>query len=81
MIEVRLFATFRENRKKIDFLESSKVQTALEIVNYYEINPEEAVFLDDSEPNIKAARAYGLHGIHFKSYEEAKTELEKLLAE
>ena len=51
------------------------------ICNRYEINPEEAVFLDDSEPNIKAARAYGLHGIHFKSYEEAKTELEKLLAE
>jgi len=51
------------------------------ICNRYDINPEEAVFLDDSEPNINAARAYGLHGIHFKSYEQARTELEKLLAE
>ena len=51
------------------------------ICNRYEINPDEAVFLDDSAPNIQAARAYGIHGIHFTSYEQAKAELEKLLAE
>lgn len=50
------------------------------ICSRYDINPEEAVFLDDSEPNIDAARAYGLHGIHFKSYEQGKAELEKLLS-
>ena len=49
------------------------------ICNRYAINPEEAVFLDDSAPNIQAARAYGLHGIHFTSYEQAKEELEELL--
>ena len=50
------------------------------LCNRYDINPEEAVFLDDSAPNISAARAYGLHGIHFTSYEQAKAELEELLS-
>ena len=45
----------------------------------YDINPEEAVFLDDSEANIISAREYGLHGIHFKSYEQGRAELEELL--
>ena len=39
----------------------------------------EAIFLDDSEANIKSAREYGLHAIHFKSYEQARKELEELL--
>lgn len=49
------------------------------ICNRYDINPAEAVFLDDTEKNIIAARDYGLHGIHFKSYEQGKAELEELL--
>lgn len=49
------------------------------ICNRYDINPAEAVFLDDTEKNIIAARDYGLHGIHFKSYEQGRRELEKLL--
>ena len=51
------------------------------ICSRYDINPAEAVFLDDSEPNIIGAREFGLNAIHFKSYEQAKAELEKLLAE
>ena len=47
----------------------------------YDINPEEAVFLDDNEANVISSRAFGLHTIHFKSYEQAKAELEALLAE
>ena len=49
------------------------------ICSRYDINPAEAVFLDDTEKNIIAAREYGLHGIHFKSYEQGKAELEELL--
>lgn len=41
MIEVRLFATFRVNRKKIDFLETAGITTAFDIVNYYGIDSEE----------------------------------------
>ena len=49
------------------------------ICNRYHINPAEAVFLDDSEANIKGAREYGLHAIRFKSYEQGRAELEELL--
>ena len=45
----------------------------------YHINPEEAVFLDDNQANIVAALACGLNAIHFKSYEQAKEELERFL--
>ena len=51
------------------------------ICNRYEINPAEAVFLDDSEKNIISAREFGLHGIVFKNYEQGRKELEALLAE
>ena len=51
------------------------------ICSRYDINPEEAVFLDDTEKNIVAAREFGLHGIVFKSYEQGRKELEELLAE
>ena len=49
------------------------------ICNRYDINPAEAVFIDDTEKNITAAREYGLHGIHFTSYEQGRAELEELL--
>ena len=49
------------------------------ICSRYDINPAEAVFLDDTEKNIIAAREFGLHGIHFQSYEQGKAELEELL--
>ena len=51
------------------------------ICSRYGINPAEAVFLDDTEKNIIAAREYGLHGIVFKDYEQGRNELEALLAE
>ena len=51
------------------------------ICSRYDINPEEAVFLDDSEANIISAREFGLNAIHFKSYEQGRAELETLLAE
>lgn len=46
----------------------------------YEINPKEAVFLDDNAANIEGARAFGLNAIHFKTYEQARAELDELLA-
>jgi 2-haloacid dehalogenase len=32
----------------------------------YGLAPDACVFIDDSEPNIVAARKFGMHGIHFK---------------
>ena len=45
----------------------------------YGINPSEAVFLDDGEKNVVAAREYGMHAIHFTSYEQGRAELEEYL--
>ena len=45
----------------------------------FDINPKEAVFLDDNTANIKAANEFGLNAIHFVNYEQAKVELEKYL--
>ena len=45
----------------------------------YGLNPHECVFLDDQQVNIEAARAYGMKGIVFKSYEQAERELEEIL--
>ena len=45
----------------------------------YEIEPSKAVFLDDNEANVKAAKAFGMNAIHFKAYQQAKEELEQYL--
>ena len=50
------------------------------ICNRYDINPAEAVFLDDNEANVISSREFGLNTIHFKSYEQGREELEALLA-
>ena len=41
--------------------------------------PEEAVFVDDFIENIEAARALGIHGIHFREPDAAMAELRELL--
>ena len=46
----------------------------------FQIVPETAVFLDDTLRNIEAAKAFGLHGIHFQTYEQAKAELDAMLS-
>ena len=37
--------------------------------------PHQAVFVDDNEDNIKAARALGMHTVHFRSTQQARAEL------
>ncbi|MEV8608339.1 HAD family phosphatase [Amycolatopsis sp. NPDC051373] len=44
------------------------------------VTPEEMIFLDDLEPDIDAARAVGIHGIHYRDNGQAITEIEGLLA-
>lgn len=45
------------------------------LLERYNLNAEECVFLDDREENIKAAEACGICGIRFTSYEQAKQSL------
>jgi molybdopterin converting factor small subunit len=41
MIEVRLFATFREGREKISYLDANEYQTVAQVVDYFQIPHEE----------------------------------------
>lgn len=43
------------------------------------VKPAEAIFLDDVRENIEAATAVGLHGIHFRSSEQAQRDIRALL--
>lgn len=47
------------------------------LLNEYDLNPDECLFLDDNAANIKAAEELGIHGIHFTSFEKAKSEMRK----
>ena len=48
------------------------------LLDRYELNPDECVFLDDVEANVEGARKQGIHGIVFTTKEAAVAELEKL---
>ncbi len=49
------------------------------LLDEYGLCAEECVFIDDREENVEAARALGMKGIVFASYEQACEALEKLL--
>jgi epoxide hydrolase-like predicted phosphatase len=44
------------------------------------VQPEEAIFVDDFIENIQAASALGMQAVHFKSPEQALTEVKSLLS-
>ncbi len=48
------------------------------ICDKYDINPQNAVFLDDLEENVEGARKFGLHGIVFRGYKDALQKLEEM---
>lgn len=48
------------------------------ILTQYSLTAEECVFIDDTLPNIKAAEALGIHGIHFTGLAQAKAALAEL---
>ena len=49
------------------------------LLKRYQINPNEAVFLDDVKINLEAAEKQGITTIHVSNREEAKIKLEKML--
>ena len=48
------------------------------ILAQYNLTAEECVFIDDTLPNIKAAEALGIHGIHFTGLAQAKAALAEI---
>jgi len=49
------------------------------LINKYDLVPQECVFLDDREENVKAAMNCGFHGIVVEGYEQAATALNNIL--
>lgn len=48
------------------------------LIEKYQINPEEAVFLDDMKTNLEGAETFGFHTVLFQSYEQALKDLRAL---
>lgn len=46
----------------------------------YSLIPSECVFIDDNPANIEAAKKLGMHTVHFTSFEQAKSELNKKIS-
>lgn len=46
------------------------------LLTRYQVNPSEALFIDDNLRNIKAAEELGIHAIYFKNPEQLRSELE-----
>lgn len=51
------------------------------LIDKYNLVPEECVFLDDKEENVKAARECGFHGIVVEAYGQAAAALDNMLKE
>jgi 2-haloacid dehalogenase len=49
------------------------------LISRFNINPNEAVYIDDNMRNLHPARELGMHIIHFKSPEQLKEELDEIL--
>jgi epoxide hydrolase-like predicted phosphatase len=43
------------------------------------VKPEEAIFIDDTEKNVRGAQALGIHGILFKDSRETIQQIEKII--
>ncbi|MDE7374834.1 MAG: HAD family phosphatase [Odoribacter sp.] len=50
------------------------------LMNRYDVVPEEAVFIDDLEQNIEAARQLGFHTVHFADKEKGMREIKGMLS-
>jgi putative hydrolase of the HAD superfamily len=44
------------------------------------VKPEEAIFVDDVEKNVAASKALGMHGVLFRSSEQALADVKRLLS-
>jgi putative hydrolase of the HAD superfamily len=48
------------------------------LIGKYDINPEEAVFLDDNQANLEGAKVFGFHTIQVTEFDQALEDLRKL---
>lgn len=48
------------------------------LLNRYQVNPSEAIFIDDNLRNVKAAEELGINSVHFQSAAQLRKHLEQL---
>lgn len=48
------------------------------MMDKFQLNPENCLFIDDNLKNVEASRAFGLHTLHFKNPEELRKDLIQL---
>ena len=48
------------------------------LLDRYELSPENCVFIDDNFDNIRAAKKFGIYGIHYNSPSQLKEELSRI---
>lgn len=68
----QLYSSSGIKRKKPEMISYTHV------MNKLGIKPEEAVFIDDKEKNVAAAKQRGMHTIHFKNIKQLEIELQAL---
>jgi FMN phosphatase YigB (HAD superfamily) len=49
------------------------------VLKHFDLEPQDALFIDDSQGNIKVAQSVGLHTIHFENRDEVLQRLQTLL--
>jgi len=47
------------------------------VIDRYQLDPAQIVFIDDSLPNITAAESLGMHGVHFDASSESYLKIKK----
>lgn len=50
------------------------------LIDRYDLEPEESIFIDDVWANLMGAKAFGFHTVHFTSVEEVTAQLISLLS-
>ena len=51
------------------------------LLDRYALKPEQTVFIDDKEANVETARRLGMHGIVFTGAEDARRQLDSIIAD
>lgn len=49
------------------------------LIDRYQLSPQECVFFDDKEENVRIAKELGIHGIVFQTIAQAKKEVENVI--
>jgi len=48
------------------------------LLDRFNLTPQETIFIDDSFPNVEAARQLGIHGIHYNNPDQIYAQLQQL---